>query len=139
MKSPHNSDSIKINGKIKPGKYILSRLRFSNIPVSQSSGTELILPKTNNNKWVKYFCYFSVDDQIQINYYIEALLDLALGRYMLKGNKLHIPNKHLLERYIYLTKQANSPSIFDQLLKSDYRSRKYSDEILTFDLQSIDL
>ena len=54
---------IQIPGANEIGKYICSRIRYSNLPINQSSGIIIHLPYYTLESGDSYYLYFTVEDQ----------------------------------------------------------------------------
>ncbi len=121
---------ITISRTNESGKYICSRVRYSNMPVRQSSGITLILPKTTLETANSYFIYFSVEDQKKINDFLEAAFYLFFHRCMLTSDQLEIKKCKQIERIVTNLNMLNNDKIFQNLKKSDYRERKRIEDFI---------
>lgn len=118
------------------GKYICSRIRYSNLPVRQSSGTIIHLPKTTLESGNSYYLYFTVEDQKKINDFIASSFSIYFRSYMLIGDEYNIQKKILIEALIDELNLHNNETIYENLKKSDYRNRK---KIKKFVLKTVEL
>jgi len=119
------------------GKYICSRIRYSNLPVRQSSGTTLILPRTTLESGDRYYLYFTVEDQKKINDFLLSEFNLFFRSYMLIGDQHRIQKKTLIEAFITAYNLENNETVYESLKKSDYRNRKKMIEFIQKSIQSI--
>ncbi len=133
--SANKTGPIRIERKDEIGKYISSRVRYSNLPVN-SEGTELILPKTTLESGNNYFLYFSIEDQRKINDYLTAQFNIFFHNFMFKGNSLGIKKKVLIESMISQLNLKNDSTIFDNLKKNDYRLRKKIENFISETVQT---
>jgi len=132
----NKSGEIKISRTHDIGKYICSRVRYSNLPVRQSSGITLILPKTTLESGANYFLYFSVEDQKKINDFLDAEFNCFFKRFMLVGDQFDIKKITLINTIITKMDLLNDDKIFQNLTKSDYRERK---KVMDFLLKTVQL
>lgn len=131
------SGPITISRTNEIGKYICSRIRYSNLPVRQSSGTILHLPKTTLESGSRYYLYFTVEDQKKINDFLQSEFNLFFRSYMLIGDEYKIQKKLLIEGFINLHNLQNSETVYENLKKSDYRNRKKMAEFVQKAVQTI--
>ena len=136
MMQSNKTGIIIINRTNEIGKYICSRVRYSNLPVRQSSGVKLSLPSTTLKSAHNYFTYFSVEDQKKINDFLEAEFYRFFHRFMLTGDQFDIKKTKLIESFIMKLNLLNDDKIFENLKKSDYRERK---KIEKFMLETVHL
>lgn len=120
----NKAGSIFISRKSEIGKYICSRVRYSNLPVKQSSGTWLDIPYATSKSKDIYYLYFSVEDQKRINDYLEAMFNIFFREVMLEGREKGIKYISVLESYMEGIKLTDDNKIYERLKKFDYRNRK---------------
>lgn len=131
------SGAIQISRNNEIGKYICSHVRYSNLPVRQSSGIILILPRTTLESGKSYYLYFTVEDQKKINDFLSSQFILYFRSFMLVGGEMNIPKFKLLEGFITKYNLQDNDTIYDNLKKSDYRNRKKITEFIQKSVQSI--
>lgn len=139
LRSVMNSNkigNITINRKSEIGKYICSRVRYSNLPTHQSSGVILNLPKNTLESAHNFFLYFTVEDQKKINDFLESEFYLFFHRYMLTGDQFDMKKSKLIENFIERLNLLNDDKIFENLKKSDYRERR---KVQLFMLETVHL
>jgi len=122
--------AINISRKNIIGKHIASFIRYSNLPVKQSSGVVLNISNTPYND-ENYYCYFSVRDQHQINDYLDSLFIIFFQKIMVEGKRQNRMFKTIIEIFISYFSLENDPTIYDRLKKFDYRDREYHASIVT--------
>ncbi len=120
----NKAGSIEINRKTEIGKYICSRVRYSNLPVKQSSGIWLDIPYTTSKSKDIYYLYYSVEDQKKINDYLEAMFNIFFREVMVEGREQGIKYISVLESYMQGIKLSDDNKIYERLKKFDYRNRK---------------
>ncbi len=128
---------IQISRTSEIGKYICSRIRYSNLPVSQSSGTLLHIPKRTLESANSYYIYFTVEDQKKINDFITSEFTRFFRNYMLIGAEYNIQKKILLEAFISDLNLQNNGTVYQNLKKSDYRNRKKMQQFVIKSVQSV--
>ncbi len=138
MKTPKGSTSIKITPKNEVGQHLLSRVSYSTLPIKQTSGTILVLPKTDSNKYQKN-CYFTAIDQKLINIYLDSSRSFHFTQFMTYGRLKKHSYKHSIEEYISYLKLRNTRTLFNKLYKIDYRNRKKMDKLVESVIQSLDI
>lgn len=113
------------------GKALCSFVRYSNIPVTEER-TELTvsihLPYTSSLSNAKnYHCYFNKEDMHRLNDLLDVFFNIDLDRYYLKGMKMGMQQKEVIESFIVSRKLTNLLSDNETLKK-----RQYRDELMTF-------
>ena len=135
----NKAGSIEINRKTEIGKYICSRVRYSNLPVNQSSGTLLLLPKRTLESKSSFYLYYTVEDQKKINDYLEAMFNIFFREVMLEGREQGIKFTMILEAYITAIKLRDDNKIYGRLKKFDWRNRKKATFFIENIIQLVDL
>ncbi|MFK5856583.1 MAG: hypothetical protein QM503_10660 [Bacteroidota bacterium] len=128
---------IQITRSNEIGKYICSRLRYSNLPVRQSSGIIIHLPYYTLESGNSYYLYFTVEDQKKINDFLASEFNRFFRNYMLIGAEYNIQKKILLEAFIADLNLQNNSTVYQNLKKSDYRNRKKMTEFVKKAVQSV--
>ncbi len=121
---PKTRSKIKLNLNTPSGAWIYSKIKYSDIPVIQSSGIYLIVPPNNYLNIHRHFLYFSVDDQIQINRFLKASFQTYFLNYFVVCRMEKMSNHNIITSFIKLLKLNKSPSVFEKLLKMEYRERQ---------------
>ncbi len=123
-KVPKTRTEIKLNLTTDAGSWIYTRVKFSLYPVRQSSGTVLVFPPNNGvSDNQRYFLYFRVEDQIQINRYLEASFHTFYLNYFVIGRKRKLSNHNIISSFIELLKLTKTKSLYEKLSKFEYRER----------------
>lgn len=128
----NETGKISITRENVHGKYLYSRVRYADIPqvVKQQQGiaVELLMPavKTDCSKY--HFPYFTVDDTVRINDYIESSLYLDY-RLMLQVaiHDLHINRKIAIAIFSDVMMGEEK---MEMLKKDDYRRRQKTKKLL---------
>lgn len=107
------------------GKIICSFVRYSNSPVQHEmiqDTVTIILPITKSlGNAPNYHCYLTREDQLRINDLLDVLFNIDLDRYYLKGMKMGLQQKEILESFIVSRKLTNLLSDNETLKKRQYR------------------
>lgn len=107
------------------GKIICSFVRYSHTPVQEEVSGDtvtIILPVTKSlGNAPNYHCYFTKEDQNRINDILDVLFNIDLDRYYLKGMKMGLQQKEILESFIVSRKLTNLLSDNETLKKRQYR------------------
>lgn len=107
------------------GKYIFSRLRYSPTPVHQNHPghqVEIILPKNGSCSAPSHFPYFTVEDTLFINDFINASSYLDFRLIVNTGcNDLNMDRKRVIGLYSDLIFGEDK---YEMLKKDDYRRRQ---------------
>ena len=106
------------------GKYICSRINFSNIPVKQSSGTFLDIPYTSCHSKDIYYLYFTIEDQIRINDLIYSLFVIHFREIMMEGREMGLSLHNIVTGFIIDLKLHDDSFVYDRLMKQNYRNRR---------------
>lgn len=129
--TPQPDGSFKITKESDFGKALCSFIRYSNMPVTEEP-TDLTvsihLPDTKSLANAKnYHCYFNKEDMHRLNDLLDIFFNIDLDRYYLKGMKMGMQQKEVLESFIVSRKLTNLLSDNETLKK-----RQYRDELMTF-------
>ncbi len=126
----NKTGTIRISRRNSIGRHISSFVRYSNLPVSQSSGTWLELPYTNIEGKDSYYLYFSVKDQHQINDYLDSMYIIFFQQMMVEGQRQKRKFRTVIDVFITMLNLQNDPTVFERLAKYDYRNRDYHRSLL---------
>lgn len=108
------------------GKLICSRVRYSNLPVSQDlpddSTVVLILPKSRPLATAPgHYLYFTKEDQAKLQDALEALFNIDFDGYYLRGKKLEMQQKEIIEAFIVTRNLLCLVGNAEMLKKRQYR------------------
>ena len=122
--------SYRISRESDFGKAICCFISYSDLPV-QEEKTELTvtihLPDTRSLSLAKYhYCYISKENAHRLNDLLDVFFNIDLDRYYLKGMKMGMQQKEILESFIVSRKLTNLLSDNETLKK-----RQYRDELMT--------
>jgi len=117
---------IIINRDHEIGKYLFSRVRYSNnkakLPPATGYQVELILPANGNDCSRSNFIYYSLDDMSRINDFIESSAYLDLRMMINVGNNdLKMDRKTVISIF---SDTVYGEDKYEMLKKDEYRKRK---------------
>lgn len=125
------------------GKYLISRVRYSELPQPFKTPkgefpVDLILPERGLRTASYHYVHFPAEDQDKINDFITSEFNQFFRGYMLAGEEMHIEYKDLIEAFMLGIGIRNPGTKFDTLKKKDYRHRDKIHKIMVETLQRID-
>lgn len=124
---------VKVTRTEEIGKYIYSRVRYSELPKKGKPGVELIMPHHECDLSQYYFIHFTEDDVVRINDYLEAMLYLDFRSNIQVGsNDMKINRKTIISIFSNLVFGEDK---FEMLKKDEYRRRKKMEEWLMESVQ----
>ncbi|GHB44501.1 hypothetical protein GCM10008106_26970 [Mongoliitalea lutea] len=104
---------------------VCSFVRYSDTPVDRETGEDVmtfLLPKTHSLASApNYHCYIRSEDQIKINDFLKVIFNLDLDRWYIKGMKMGMQQKEVLESFIVSRKLTNLLNDNETLKKRQYR------------------
>lgn len=107
------------------GKIICSFVRYSHTAIKDEATEDTViisLPVTKSlGNAPNYHCYLTREDQHRINDLLDVLFNIDLDRYYLKGMKMGLQQKEILESFIVSRKLTNLLSDNETLKKRQYR------------------
>jgi hypothetical protein len=104
------------------GKYLISRVSYSDIPVKKIPGSIRIkLPKTANTTGQNKYLYYTKEDVEKINFELDATFSIDFDRYYLQGLKLNLKQKEILSSYILSRNLISAEGDIETLKKRKYR------------------
>ncbi|MBD3630501.1 hypothetical protein [Cyclobacterium sp.] len=105
------------------GKAICSFVRYTEVkPERDPQALQLLLPKTDSLKNApNYHLYFSREDLLRINDLVEVFFHIDFDRFYLKGRKLGMMQKDIIESFIVSRKLTNLLQDNETLKKREYR------------------
>lgn len=115
---------IKINRDEDLGKYLFSRVRSSDTPVKPVDGfhVDLILPVHSNDCTKYHFAYYSAEDMVRINDFIEATAYQDFRMMVQAGTiDLKMDRKTVISVFSDLIFGEDK---FEMLKKDEYRKRR---------------
>lgn len=116
---------IKVTRCEEIGKYLYSRIRYNDYPqrkLKSGYSIELIMPDHPLDQSDNHFIYFTEDDQIRINDYIESIAYLDFRTTVQVGsNDMKIDRKWIINIFSNLVFGEDK---YEMLKKNDYRRRK---------------
>lgn len=115
---------IKVKRDEELGKYLFSRVRFSDVPVAKPHGqvVSLILPAHGCDSSRYQFLYFSTEDMVRINDYIDSSAYLDFRMMVQTGTvDLKMDRKTVISAFSDLIFGEDK---FEMLKKDEYRKRK---------------
>lgn len=124
------------------GKYICSRVRYSDKPQSSAVAkgefpVELILPERGLRTATSHYLYFTQEDIDKINDFLTAEFNQFFRGYMLAGEDMNMDYQDLIEAFMAGIGIRNPGTKFDTLKKKDYRHREKIHKILSENLQRV--
>lgn len=124
------------------GKYICSFVRHSTVPVKKpvypdEHTVDLVIPDHPNFTHEYKYIYFTREDMVNINDYLQASFNLFFRSYMMAGEEMGFEQKQLLEAFMSATGVREVGKKFETFKKKDYRHRKKVDKIVVKSLHSI--
>jgi len=118
-------DCLKVTRENDFGKALCSFVRYSHMPVVKSVEKGLVnlqLPDTHSLSLAKFrHCYYSREDMLRLNDLLEIFFHIDFDRYYLKGVKLDLMQKEIIESFIISRKLSNLMSDNETLKKRKYR------------------
>ncbi|WP_375585958.1 hypothetical protein [Cyclobacterium xiamenense] len=105
------------------GKAICSFVRYTHTkPEADPQALRLLLPKSDGLKNApNYYLYFSREDGLRINDLLEVFFHIDFDRFYLKGRKLGMMQKDIIESFIVSRKLTNLLQDNETLKKREYR------------------
>jgi hypothetical protein len=105
------------------GKVLCSFVRYtSEKPNNLPSAVQLTLPRSDGLKNApNYYLYYSREDIVRINDLLDVFFHIDFDRYYLKGKKLGMLQKDIIESFIVTRKLANLLHDHETLKKKEYR------------------
>ncbi|GAB2994036.1 hypothetical protein GCM10027284_09030 [Cyclobacterium sediminis] len=105
------------------GKILCSFVRYtSQKPEPIPEAVNLTLPKSDGLKnAANYYMRYSREDLIRINDLLEVFFNIDFDRYYLKGKKLGLLQKHIIESFIISRNLTNLMHDHETLKKKEYR------------------
>jgi hypothetical protein len=128
--------TIKITRCEEIGKYLYSRVRYSDYPQRKPKSQyllELLLPDHPLDVSHNHFIYFTEDDQVRINDYIEAIAYLDFRTTVQVGSRdLKVDRKVVINLFSNLVFGEDK---YEMLKKDEYRRRKKVEDWLLKSIQ----
>jgi hypothetical protein len=119
------SGALQITRDSDLGKLICALVRYSDFPVKDQIPEDAIqikLPATNSLRIAQdRFLFLSREDQLRINDLIEVFFNIDFDRYYLKGLKIGLQQKEIIESFIVTRKLTRLMSDNETLKKRQYR------------------
>lgn len=120
-----NEGPILINRDHEIGKYLFSRIRYSNCRTKiehNGHSVEIVLPANRNDCSRSNFIYYNSDDMIRINDFIESSAYLDLRMMIDVGNRdLKMDRKTIISVF---SDAIYGEDKYEMLKKDEYRKRK---------------
>jgi len=126
------NNALKISTTKDVGKFLVSRVSYSDIPVLKENNKNLVpivLPKNAFISCEKKFCYYTKEDTEKINYELEATFNIDFDRFYLEGQKLKMNQKEIISSYIFSRNLESLEGDIETLKK-----RKYREEVKKFEI-----
>lgn len=119
---------VQLNRDEDLGRYITSRIRYSDTPVradipSGHEPVDLLLPKSTLSTAANRFVFFTAEDVQMINDYISADFSIFFRQFMSSGQHMGIEQKDLIEAFLVGCRIRLDGRKFEMLKKKDYRFR----------------
>lgn len=114
---------IRVTRNSNTGRYLYSRVRYSDLPPAHPSGAHvrLIMPAHELDQSHYRFISFSSDDIVRINDYIEAVAYLDFRMMVQVGaHELHVDKKTVINVF---SEMVLGEEKYEQLKKYEYRRR----------------
>lgn len=106
------------------GKLISSVVKYSKFPIKQKRTGEIkfMLPLSRPlANAANYYLYCTIEDQLKINDYLEALFNIDFDRFYLDGKRLKFQQKDIIQSFIISRKLVNLIGDNETLKKRAYR------------------
>jgi hypothetical protein len=111
-----------ITSTIDVGKYLISRVSYSDTPVKQAEGSfKIKLPKTANSTAQNKYLYYTKEDVEKINFELDAAFSIDFDRFYLQGLKLNLQQKEIISDYILSRNLISAGGDIERLKKRKYR------------------
>jgi hypothetical protein len=127
---------IKINRSEDVGKYLYSRVRYSELPQRLKPGgttLTLVLPHHENDRSDHFFIHYTEDDMVRINDFIEASAYLDFRTSIQVGSHdLKVDRKTVINLFSNLVFGDDK---YEMLKKDEYRRRKKMEKWLVESIQ----
>ena len=121
--TPNSSGTYSVSRTSDFGKVLCSFVRYTREkPEHVPEAVGFTLPKTDGLKNApNYYMYYSREDHIRINDLLEVFFHIDFDRYYLKGKKLGLLQKDIIESFIISRKLTNLMHDYETLKKKEYR------------------
>jgi len=124
----NKTEPIKVTRDTGVGKMLFAMVKYSDTPVKQTIGLQLIMPNPPEFTGKNKFLYYTIEDQLKINDYISASFKIWMDRILLEGiYKLNLQRNDIVDIIISELKMENNAQneqrIYERIKKYDYRSR----------------
>ena len=104
------------------GKYLISRVSYSDTPVKSIPGSiKIKLPKTANSTGENKYLYYTKEAIEKINFELDAIFSIDFDRYYLQGLKLNLQQKEIISDYILSRNLISAGGDIERLKKRKYR------------------
>lgn len=114
------------------GKYLISRVSYSDNPIKQLPGSiKIKLPKTTNSTAQNKYLYYTKEDLEKINFELDATFSIDFDRFYLQGLKLKMHQKEIISDYILSRNLISAQGDIEQLKKRKYREELKNLEKMT--------
>lgn len=123
-----DGDTFVVSRTHNLGKLLCSTYRRSDLPVKyqvNESTVRLKLPIADSTKSAdKSYIYYSREDMAAINDLLKVFFNIDFDSYYLKGKKLNLPQKEIIEAYLYTRFITTVGDKFEMLKKKQYRDEE---------------
>lgn len=117
------------------GQLLCSMVRYANKPVRAHQGEGLMIFKLPHDRSLQsapnYHLFYSKEDTLKLNDYLEAIFNIHFDRYYLKGRQKQIQQKDIISTFIVVHNLSGLEDIAGTLKKRKYREEaKFRDELI---------
>lgn len=132
-----STGTIRINRSNEAGKYLSSRVRYSDLPVQRPEGItiDLLMPSSELDGSKSHFLYYSPEDTQRINDFLSSSSALDFSMMVHVGtNELNIDRKTVISIFSGIMFDDDK---YEMLKKKEYRKRLKTKDFLVKSIKTL--